>query len=50
MIVMQKVEREADKNLVNLLCLGDDQVQHSRRRVGESRRLENLDLATVAAG
>ena len=26
MIVMRKVEREEDKNLVSLLCLGDDQV------------------------
>ena len=26
MIVMRKVEREEDKNLVSLLCLGDDPV------------------------
>ena len=32
--------------LVSLLCLGDEQVGI---HIGESRRLENLDLATVAA-
>ena len=63
MIGMRMVEREADKNLgddknirwfitwllclVSLLCLCDEQVGI---HVGESRWLENLDLATVAAG
>ena len=63
MIGMRMVRWEAGKNLgddknirwfitwllclVSLLCLGDEQVGI---HVGESRRLENLDLATVAAG
>ena len=36
--------------LVSLLCLGDEQVlSQFSIHAGESRRLENLDLATVAA-
>ena len=63
MIGMRVVRWEADKNLgddknilwfitwllclESLLCLGDEQVGI---HVGESWRLENLNLATVAAG